>query len=370
MARLTALAVVAGLVVAGCVSPPPSEEPSAVPTTAGESEETETADSEGPEEIARGFTVRVRNRTCDGVGTGSGTVISPTMLATNAHVVDGALELEVETWDGRSVDVDVASVSHTADLAIVEVSEPLDDIGTLDTEALNAGDPVTAVGYPGGGQLKFTTGDFVDRDINPELDTTEAVIRFTAPIAPGNSGGPLLNEDGRIAGVVFAEEIATGYGLAVPVDVLNDTLEDGGQAPIPGCDQWGAATLYGNQVSLRTEPVMSDATFIASVGNAAKNTPITILEHTADGWYRINIDGLDGWMFGSFVLPPADGFQVGETRSGQPAVLRDASGNPTGEKNESANAVLITNSTGDLWELMLPDGRTGWVNGADITVVS
>ncbi len=370
MARLAALAVVAGLVVAGCVSPPQSDEPAAAPSTSTESDDAEEVDVEDPEEIARGFTVRVRNRTCDGVGTGSGTVIAPTMLATNKHVVDGALELEVETWDGRSIDVEVTSVSHAADLALIEISEPLNDIGELDTGTLTEGDPVTAAGYPGGGQLKFTSGDFVDRDINPELDTTEAVIRFTAPIAPGNSGGPLINEDGRITGVVFAEEIATGYGLAVPVDMIQETIDDGGGAPVPGCDQWGAATLYGNQVSLRTEPVMSDATFIASVGNAAKNTPITILEHTADGWYRINIDGLEGWMFGSFVLPPADGFQVGETRSGQPAVLRDADGNPTGEHNESANAVLITNSTGDLWKLMLPDGRTGWVNGADITIVS
>ena len=370
MARLAALAMAAGLVLAGCVSPPPSDDSISAPITMTESADAEEVDPEDPEEIARGFTVRVRNRTCDGVGTGSGTVIAPTMLATNAHVVDGALELEVETWDGRSIDVEVTSVSHAADLALIEISEPLSEIGELDTGTLTEGDPVTAAGYPGGGQLKFTSGDFVDRHIDPDLDTTEAVIRFTAPIAPGNSGGPLINEAGQVTGVVFAEEIATGYGLAVPVDMIEETLNDGGQAPIPGCDQWGAATLYGNQVSLRTNTVMFDDTFIALVGNAAKNTPITILEHTADGWYRINIDGIEGWMFGAFVLPPADGFQVGETRSGQPALLRDANGNPTGRENESANAVLITDSTGGLWEILLPDGGTAWVNGADTTIVA
>jgi hypothetical protein len=73
------------------------------------------------------------------------------------------------------------------------------------------GDPVTAVGYPLGGPLTLSRGvalgTVLDRDLSID------VLRITARIEHGNSGGPLLDSHGRVVGVVYAIETRTGYGL-------------------------------------------------------------------------------------------------------------------------------------------------------------
>ena len=127
--------------------------------------------------------------------------------------------------------------------------------------------------------------------------------------------------------------------------------------------------LYGNEASLRTRPFASDDTFIRSVGNEAKDIPITIHGVQDDGWYEISIQGDRGWVFGTFIQPSADGFEVAETRSGERATLRDSSGRPTGEPNPSLNAVLVVDRSGPYWEIVLPDGRPAWAEPAELDLI-
>ena len=54
---------------------------------------------------------------------------------------------------------------------------------------------------------------------------------------PGNSGGPLLDRTGRVAGVVYAIEIATGLGLAIPMDTVNTLVEQAGFEDVPACGE-------------------------------------------------------------------------------------------------------------------------------------
>jgi S1-C subfamily serine protease len=70
--------------------------------------------------------MRVRNRGCDSVATGSGFAVGPRRLVTNRHVVEGAEELQLDTWDGRSVSV---AVLH--DLALIQTLEPMPRVARL-----------------------------------------------------------------------------------------------------------------------------------------------------------------------------------------------------------------------------------------------
>ena len=60
-------------------------------------------------------------------------------------------------------------------------------------------------------------------------------MRLTANVQPGNSGGPVLNRRGRVIGIVYAIEIATGYGLAIPPDTLRTLTSAGGFQNVPAC---------------------------------------------------------------------------------------------------------------------------------------
>lgn len=183
---------------------------------------------------AKRLTVRVRNIGCRGVGTGSGFALAPDLLVTNRHVIAGADELEVSTWNGRTHQVSAAAVGALGDLGIVRVEGRLPLVGRFGPppkeDAL-----VTAVGYPLGGPLRLLRGTVVDRLDGGELGVPGAVVRVTAGVRPGNSGGPLLDRRGRIAGIVYAIERRTGFGLAIPVDTLRQLARVGGFETVPPC---------------------------------------------------------------------------------------------------------------------------------------
>lgn len=185
---------------------------------------------------ARQITVRVRNIGCGDVLTGSGFALTPQILITNRHVLAGADILEVNTWDGRSLRVTAAQVGRLGDLGAALVEDPLPRAATFGPAAWR-GALVTVVGYPMGGALNTTTGTVVDRVDGQPFDIPGPVMRVTALVVPGSSGGPVLDRRGRVVGVIFAEEIATGLGLAIPIDTLEMLVRDGGLQDLPGCGE-------------------------------------------------------------------------------------------------------------------------------------
>jgi S1-C subfamily serine protease len=60
-------------------------------------------------------------------------------------------------------------------------------------------------------------------------------MRLTARVVLGNSGGPVLDARGKVAGVVYALELATGFGLAIPVDTMRRLIRRGGFEDVPPC---------------------------------------------------------------------------------------------------------------------------------------
>lgn len=222
------VAAVALVSMCGCVSAPAGTyEPAAVSTASRVESDELTLRADQVDRDVRHATVRVRARTCVGVATGSGVVIGTHLLATNRHVVEGADELQVSTWDGHTLDVTISGYAEHNDLAVVATRQELPGSLRFGPSPPD-GERVEAVGYPKGGRLTFSAGEVVDRvDLSMFGESTNT-LRISNTIHPGNSGGPLVDEDGNVVGVVFAIERASGYGLAVPIEALISAMDQRG----------------------------------------------------------------------------------------------------------------------------------------------
>jgi len=239
--------IVALALAAGCgeaiVEEVPAERPQQIaPKRIADSEAADGIAAALPVQISRDsaqrqakqMTVRIRNLGCEGLGTGSGFALSERTLGTNRHVLAGADQLEVNTWDGRTLNVTAAEVQVFGDLAFVEVDGTLPVVAEL-SQSIAPGEPVTAVGYPLGGPITLSEGVVIGRVAGTAYGLPGDVIQMTATVEPGNSGGPLLDARGRVVAVVFGIDTENGYGLAIPVDEAQELLEAGGVTSVPPC---------------------------------------------------------------------------------------------------------------------------------------
>lgn len=170
-------------------------------------------------------------------GSGSGVVIAPDgYILTNSHVVDGARRIEVTLNDGTTLGAQLVGQDPATDLALVRAlgyGLPYAELG--DSAALKAGQLVIAIGNPLGFQSTVSTGviSALGRGLrSQEGRLIENVIQHTAPLNPGNSGGPLVDSRGRVVGINTAIiAMAQGIGFAVPANtarwVLSELLTHG-----------------------------------------------------------------------------------------------------------------------------------------------
>jgi putative serine protease PepD len=174
--------------------------------------------------------------------TGSGWVLNAEgYVVTNQHVIDGADEVTVKFHDGEEVSADVVGADASTDVALLKLEEVPDDLQPLDvgsSESLRIGDPVVAIGSPFGLEGTVTSGivSAKDRQLTaPDGFTIDGAIQTDAALNQGNSGGPLLDAEGRVVGM--NSQIASqsggnvGVGYAVPVETIQrvvDQLQSGG----------------------------------------------------------------------------------------------------------------------------------------------
>jgi S1-C subfamily serine protease len=188
-------------------------------------------------EAIRPSIVRVRRLDADeertteqGVGTGV-VIVDTGIILTNLHVVAGSERVGVVFADGTESDADLVSVQPEHDLAVIQARMLPDDLmpATLrSTRGLRMGDRVIAVGYPFGIGPSLTAG--VISGLRRDYHGAEGervmtnLIQFDAAANPGNSGGPLVTEDGQVVGIVTAilnpnnQRTFIGIGFAVPIE--------------------------------------------------------------------------------------------------------------------------------------------------------
>lgn len=170
------------------------------------------------------------------VGTGSGVIISEDgYIVTNNHVVADADDLEVTLHDNRTYKAVVVGTDPTTDLALIRIKEKgLVPVPFANSDAVKVGEWVLAVGNPFSLNSTVTAGivSAKGRNINilKEQYAVENFIQTDAAINPGNSGGALVNLEGGLIGINTAIASPTGsysgYGFAVPVNIVNKVVED------------------------------------------------------------------------------------------------------------------------------------------------
>lgn len=247
-ALVAAAAAVA--LLAGCVAPPsgnripPEDARRLDDVTSAEAHPTPTphADDDAAaagERRARAAALRLRITGPEmyGAGAGSGFAIDEHTVITNAHVVAGGEEIAMTSWDGHDVDATGAGMSVRHDLALLDTRErvPVEPLELADADPAR-GAEVVVVGYPDGGRITVqadaTVIDVVDGgeydEMLSDVVVPDRVVRLDAEsVRPGSSGGPVLNADGEVVGVIFGLDLQrTGEALAVSVSVLRRWLAE------------------------------------------------------------------------------------------------------------------------------------------------
>lgn len=156
------------------------------------------------------------------MGAGSGVVIAPDgYILTNDHVVHDAQKLTATLTNGTTLTARPMGTDQATDLAVIRAEGPNLPYATLgDSAALRVGQLVIAIGNPFGFQSTVSTGvvSALGRAFRSrEGRLIEDIIQHTAPLNPGNSGGPLVDSRGRIVGINTAIiMMAQGIGFSIP----------------------------------------------------------------------------------------------------------------------------------------------------------
>lgn len=178
---------------------------------------------------ARGSVVRLTGTGCGLVKQGSGWVAADDLVVTNAHVIAGEDDTRVTVAGGPSLDAEPVYVDGTNDVAVLRVDG-------LDLPALRVGDApggaesVTLLGYPGGGPLTARAGTAsaprtaITADAYGNQGTVRSIIVTRGTLGPGSSGGPIVDDQGRVVAMIFGGAEDGSSGAAVPPKAIRTAL--------------------------------------------------------------------------------------------------------------------------------------------------
>ena len=167
-------------------------------------------------------------------GEGSGIILnSDGYIITNAHVVQGSAGINVELDSGETYSAKLIGLDTKTDLAVIKIeANNLVAAEFGNSEAVQVGEKVIAIGNPGGSTLagSVTQGiiSAVDRALKSD-GYSNKFLQTDAAINPGNSGGALVNEYGQVIGINSAKIAATEYegiGFAIPVNEAKPIVDD------------------------------------------------------------------------------------------------------------------------------------------------
>lgn len=168
--------------------------------------------------------VRIQGLGCGGIASGSGFVYAPGRVVTNAHVIAGVKNPKVYDEAGTH-DATVTMFDPAYDIAVLAVKGLAGAPLTLEPTPVQNGTIALTIGFPGGGQQTpqvtaiIDTVNAVGRDIYLRQKTERNIYVLQASLVPGNSGGPVLDEQGRVTGIVFGTSTTynnIGYALTLP----------------------------------------------------------------------------------------------------------------------------------------------------------
>ncbi len=163
-----------------------------------------------------------------GRSVGTGFVVSADgLIVTNHHVVEKAQDVAVRLADGTQLDAALVGSDGATDLALLRLEKPpkLAAVSLGDSDALEVGDWVMAIGSPFGLEASVTHGLISAKERAIGVGPFDDFLQTNALINPGNSGGPLFDMRGDVVGVASAVmSQGQGIGFAVPINLVKDLL--------------------------------------------------------------------------------------------------------------------------------------------------
>ncbi len=173
-------------------------------------------------------TIRVKDRDGRQLSIGTGFVVDPSgLIATNYHVLTEGREFTVELWPRKPMKVlSVEAFDIPGDFALIRVdnqSEPLPALTMGEADSAKQGISVFAFGHPLGLQHSVVRGII---SAVREVDG-KSMIQLALPVEPGNSGGPLVDESGKVLGIVNIKDLrADNVGFAVPISGIQSLIKN------------------------------------------------------------------------------------------------------------------------------------------------
>jgi S1-C subfamily serine protease len=306
---------------AGPLAPPSSAPPTTAPTPA-----TPGAPSPSPTDPGRGTggspsgeplgsweevasvvnpgVVNIETETTGGVGAGTGMVLTESgEILTNNHVVEDAGRIYVTVaTTGETYRATIVGADAAQDIAVLQVSDAsgMRTIPLGDSDAVDIGDGIAAIGNAGGtgGEPTVTTGTVVglNRSIpaadqfGGDLRTLRGMIQVNARVIPGNSGGPLASDDGKVVGINTAASAgvpqgrsryrtAEDEGYAIPINralQIVDEIRSGGGDPDGGTEDEAPATGQRGVLGVQVQQASSSGAAVVAVvgGSGAQDAGI------------------------------------------------------------------------------------------------
>jgi S1-C subfamily serine protease len=151
---------------------------------------------------------------------------------TNAHVAAGVSRPKVIRPDGTSLNATPIYFNPNLDIALLRVNDLNMPVLPITADLLPNGTSVAVMGHPGGGPLRISSGVLLEnikavgRDIYDRGIVTRDIYEVQALIESGNSGGPMIDGQGRVIGIVFAKSVSNdNVGYAIRGDEVASLLE-------------------------------------------------------------------------------------------------------------------------------------------------
>ena len=324
-------------------------------------------------ELVKGGVVRLEVATCEAGGIGTGFLIDENHIVTVAHVVDEAQEI-IASVDDEIAIAEVVAIDRDRDLALLRTDIPFGSyyfsLGDFD---YRTGDQITVIGFPLGLDLSLTVGTISNEEVSFDFLPLLTFMQIDAPANPGNSGGPVLNADGEVIGIVDWQISDTqGLNFAISVDSVDRIFSswlDNTPISFPACGS-GSPTTEAVTPTSRPELISARVTATVNVGE----TPQAVAFDGSHMWVTNTLDDTVSKINVS-TNTVTDTVTVGEAPRG---VAFDGShmwvtnwhDGTVSKINVSTNTVTDTVNVGGIPEGLAFDGSHMWVTNTDSNTVS
>lgn len=239
-------------------------------------------------------------------GSGSGFLIAPDLVVTAAHVVEGAASTSAAV-DEQIRDATVLGLDLEADVALLQLDEPVEGYTFSWAEGDAAiGSDVAALGFPLASGFSIVDGILSGTELN---DSGHELLRFTAPVNPGNSGGAIVTRDGEAIGVVSSrieESLSgrpvSGVGYSISFTTARPLVDGWIEDPEPPSRPWCVADdepfVLSIDIDLSNPDVLVAALMVQIHGEAINSGSYESAFAMFTPQMQEDMGGLDAWSSG------------------------------------------------------------------------